>query len=93
MLENYMTMNAILKSKNGLNDFGEPSYIEKNIACRLVDKFKEITNDKGEKVVSSGVIQTIEDVKVGDLINGRRIVAITSMTSLDGVIGYKGYLL
>lgn len=93
MLEAYMNMSATLKAKNGVNDFGEASYIEKNISCRIVDKFKEITNDKGAKVVSSGVIQTTEVIKVGDLINDRKIIAISSMTSLNGVVGYRGYLL
>lgn len=93
MLSNYMNMKATLKIKNGVNDYGEPSFIEKTVKCRMVDKFKEITNDKGEKVVSSGIVQTLDVIKVGDYINGRKVIAVHSMTSLNEVMGYKGYLL
>lgn len=93
MLEQYLTMSARLKVCGGVNDYGEPSYTQTIIKCRLVDKFKEITDDKGNKIVSSGVVQTLEDIKVGDFVNDRKIISVISMTALDGPIGYKGYLL
>ena len=93
MLKDYLTQVAIHKSKIGTNVYLEPVFEEKEIVCRIVEKFKEVTDDKGEKVVSSGVIQCVDTIKVGDYINDKKIISINSMTSLDGIIGYKGYLL
>lgn len=93
MLKDYLTQVAIHKSKIGTNVYLEPVFEEKEIVCRIVEKFKEVTDDKGDKVVSSGVIQCVDTIKVGDYINDKKIISINSMTSLDGIIGYKGYLL
>ena len=93
MLEDYMTMKVIYKKKVGLNDYNEPTFEEKEIACRLVEKFKQVTNDKGEIVITSSVIQCTEPIKVGDYINNMKVIAINSATDLDGIIGYRGYLL
>ena len=93
MLKDYLTQIAIHKSKIGTNVYLEPVFEEKEIVCRIVEKFKEVTDDKGDKVVSSGVIQCVDTIKVGDYINDKKIISINSMTSLDGIIGYKGYLL
>lgn len=93
MLEDYTTMKAIHKKKIGLNDYNEPIFEEKEIACRLVEKFKQVTNDKGGIVITSTVIQCTEPIKVGDYINDMKVIAVNSMTSLEGIIGYKGYLL
>lgn len=93
MLKDYLTQVVIYKSKIGTNVYLEPVFEEKEIVCRIVEKFKEVTDDKGDKVVSSGVIQCVDTIKVGDYINDKKIISINSMTSLDGTIGYKGYLL
>lgn len=93
MLADYLTMKAIYKKKIGLNDYNEPIFEEKEIACRLVEKFKQVTNDKGEIVITSSVIQCNEPIKVGDYINNMKVIAVNSMTSLEGTIGYRGYLL
>ena len=93
MLKDYLTQVVIHKSKIGTNVYLEPVFEEKEIVCRIVEKFKEVTDDKGNKVVSSGVIQCVDTIKIGDYINDKKIISINSMTSLDGIIGYKGYLL
>ena len=93
MLKDYLTQVAIHKSKIGTNVYLEPVFEEKEIVCRIVEKFKEATDDKGDKVVSSGVIQCVDTIKVGDYINDKKIISINTMTSLDRTIGYKGYLL
>ena len=93
MLNSYLNQFAELKSFAGLNTYGEASFNEvKEIKCRIVNKFKQITNEKGNVVISSGIIQCIEPVKIGDLINDRKVISVSHMTGLDGVIGYKGYL-
>ena len=51
------------------------------------------SNDKGDKVVSSAIVQCIEAIKVGDCIGDKQVIAVNAMTSLEGIIGYKGYLL
>ncbi len=93
MLEDYMTMKAIYKKEIGLNDYNEPIFEEKEIKCRLVEKFKQVTNEKGNIVITSSVIQCTEPIKVGDYINDMKVIAVNSMTSLEGTIGYRGYLL
>ncbi|PWL55287.1 MAG: hypothetical protein DBY38_02170 [Clostridium cadaveris] len=93
MLRDYMNQVAILKSVIDTNMYNEPIFKEKSISCRLVNNFKRVINDKGEEVISSGVVQCEDVIKVGDYIDDRKVIAINSMVSLDGVIGYKGYLL
>lgn len=93
MLRDYLNQVVTLKTVIDINMYNEPILEEKNITCRLINNFKRITNDKGEEVISSGVIQCKELIKIGDYIDDRKIIAINSMVSLDGVIGYKGYLL
>lgn len=93
MLRDYMNQVATLKTVIDTNIYNEPIFEEKNISCRLINNFKRVINDKGEEVVSSGVIQCEEVIKIGDYIDDRKVIAINSMVTLDGIIGYKGYLL
>ena len=93
MLVDYLGHIANLKKKIGSNTYNEPLFETKEIACRKVDKFKEISNDKGEKIISSGVVQCVEPIAVGDFIDGKKVIAANAMTGLDGIMGYKGYLL
>lgn len=93
MLRDYLNQVVTLKTVIDINMYNEPVFEEKNITCRLINNFKRITNDKGEEVISSGVIQCEEVIKIGDYIDNRKVIAINSMVSLDGVVGYKGYLL
>lgn len=93
MLVDYLGHIANLKKKIGSNTYNEPVFEESEIACRIVDKFKQVSNDKGEMVVSSGVVQCVRPIGVGDFINDRKVIAINSMVGLDGIMGYKGYLL
>ena len=93
MLRDYMNQVATLKTVVDTNIYNEPIFEEKNIQCRLINNFKRVINDKGEEVVSSGVIQCEEVIKIGDYIDDRKVIAINSMVTLGGVIGYKGYLL
>ena len=93
MLNDYLRQKVILKTKTGTNIYNEAIYEEKEILCRIVEKFKEVSNDKGDKVVSSAIVQCIEAIKVGDCIGDKQVIAVNTMTSLEGIIGYKGYLL
>lgn len=93
MLEDYMTMKVIHKTRICENDYNEPILEEKEIKCRLVEKYKQVTNKKGDIVITSSVIQCIEPIKVGDYINNMKVIAVNSATDLDGTIGYRGYLL
>ena len=92
MLDNYLLDNCTLQSVKGFNDYNEAIYDNKLIKCRIINSFKQITNEKGNILISSGIIQCIDPIKVGDLVDGREIVSVTCMTSFNGVIGYKGYL-
>lgn len=77
-----------------MDEYNEPIFGEaKEVKCRLIDRFKRIVNDKGEEAVSDGIIQCYESIKVGDYIDNRKVIAVNSIVDLEGVIGYKGYLL
>ena len=92
MLRDYLNQVVILKSLIGMDEYNEPIFGEaKEVKCRLIDK--RIVNDKGEEVVSDGIIQCYESIKVGDYIDNRKVIAVNSIVDLEGVIGYKGYLL
>lgn len=93
MLKDYLGYKAIWKRKIGVNSYNEPVFEEKEINCRLVEKFKQVTNSKGEIVVTSSVIQCIEPIKVGDYINDMKVITVNSMTDLSKILGYRGYLL
>lgn len=93
MLKDYLGYKAIWKRKIGVNTYNEPVFEEKEINCRLVEKFKQVTNSKGEIVVTSSVIQCIEPIKVGDYINDMKVITVNSMTDLSKILGYRGYLL
>lgn len=93
MLKDYLGHKAIWKRKIGINTYNEPIFEEKKVNCRLVEKFNQVKNEKGEIVVTSGVIQCIEQIKVGDYINNTKVISVNSMTSLSDILGYKGYLL
>ena len=92
MLSSYLKQDCIVKIPKGVNSYNEPIFEEITIKCRLIDKFKQISNEKGEIVVSSGIIQCEYPIKVGYLINGRKVISVTSMNGLDEIFGYKGYL-
>lgn len=92
MLNDYLSQSLTLKTKIGTNIYNEPIFEERKILCRYVEKFKEVSNDKGEKIISSAVVQCVDHIKVGDLIDDKKIIAVNSMTSLEGIIGYRGYL-
>ena len=92
MLDSYLLDNCILQSVKGFNEYNEAIYDNKPIKCRIINSFKQVTNEKGNIAISSGIIQCIEPIKVGDLIDGREIISVANMTSFNGVIGYKGYL-
>lgn len=93
MLRSYLGHKAIWKRKIGTNTYNEPVFEEREIDCRLVEKFKQVTNSKGEIIVTSSVIQCIEPIKVGDYINNMKVESVNSMTDLTKVLGYRGYLL
>ena len=93
MLKDYLGYKVIWKRKIGVNSYNEPVFEKKEINCRLVEKFKQVTNNKGEIVVTSSVIQCIEPIKVGDYINNMKVITVNSMTDLSKILGYRGYLL
>ena len=85
----------VIDKNNNYIKLGEENIIVENatkIRCRIINGFKQVTNEKGSITISSGIIQCIEPIKVGDLIDGREIISVTNIVGLDGLIGYKGYL-
>ena len=93
MLRDYLNQNVVWKRQIGSNEYNEPIFEENYIRCRLVNGYKVVTNEKGDEVVSSGVVQCLERIKAGDVIDDKKIISVNYATSLDEIIGYKGYLL
>lgn len=85
----------VIDKNNNYIKLGRSNIVVRNatvIRCRIIDNYKKVTNEKGDIVISSGTIQCIEPIKVGDLINNRKVIAVNVMLGLDEIIGYKGYL-
>lgn len=93
MLEDYCNQKAIWKSKTGVNDCNESTYEEKEIDCRKEEKIKLVRDKTGKEVVSNTTVYTPEPICVDDMVDGRIVIGVGTMTDLDGVIeGYEVYL-
>lgn len=92
MLEDYCTQSGEWKHKTGIDDYNQPSYDTKTIACRILDQEKLVRNKQGEQVLSTSTVFTQENVQLDDLINGRAVIGRKSLDLLDGSDGWEVYL-
>lgn len=92
MLEDYCTQSGEWKHKTGIDDYNQPSYDTKTIACRILDQEKLVRNKQGEQVLSTSTVFTQENVQLDDLINGRAVIGRKNLDLLDGSDGWEVYL-
>lgn len=92
MLEDYCTQSGEWKHKTGIDDYNQPSYDTKTIACRILDQEKLVRNKQGEQVLSASTVFTQENIQADDLINSRVVIGRKSLDTLDGPDGWEVYL-
>lgn len=92
MLEDYCTQSGEWKHKTGIDDYNQPSYDTKTIACRILDQEKLVRNKQGEQVLSTSTVFTQENIQLDDLFNSRVVIGRKSLDTLDGTDGWEVYL-
>lgn len=85
--ESYMTMTAeytpmttTLDRTTGVRTKGTP----RNIKCFIFGKTKMYRNAAGEATVSEQTCITMENINIGDLINGREVKSVQQYNEFDG---------
>lgn len=83
----YMTMNATLTPMSttldpdtGVRTKGQP----RNIKCYKYGKTKLYRNASGEATVSEQTLLTMEEIRNGDLIDGREVKSVQQYNEFDG---------
>lgn len=91
MFNNFLREKAILKQKIGINEYGKPSHVEKEIKCKIEEKIKVILAPSGEEVISTSrvYVNKNETINVGDLINDKKIITINTIKDYRGKIEGK----
>lgn len=94
--ENYMTMKAqhtpmseTIDPDTGVRTKGTQHEID----CFIYGKVKMFRNNQGEATVSTQTVLTMEDVKVGDIINGNEVKEVQQYNEFDGTNTFKEVLL
>ena len=70
---------------------GEPVYAPAvSLACRSVDKSKNIIAKDGETITVTASVTLFDPVAIGDLLDGREVVGLNSLVTVGGAtIGYQ----
>jgi hypothetical protein len=95
MLEIYLNQTAVYKAKTGNDARGQPTYsAEKTIPCRMQSKAQAVLTTTGRTVVPQHTYYTMQEIKEGDMLDGKIIKAVSTQTGLNGeILGYKGVML
>ncbi|KXZ39481.1 hypothetical protein SAMN05661008_00333 [Alkalithermobacter thermoalcaliphilus JW-YL-7 = DSM 7308] len=91
MFNNFLRETAILKTKTGIDEYGKPSHMEKEIKCRIEEKIKVILSPSGEEVISTSRVFLDKDtqINIGDLIDNKKIITINTIKNYRGKIEGK----
>lgn len=96
MIEGYLHQTATLKRPTALAADGSRTYTSVSITCRMEPRMRLMTNQKGEQVTSSARLFTIEEVRIGDVIeyDGRDwpVIAAHEQWGMDTVSHWEVYL-
>lgn len=94
MLEDYLNQTCTLRRTNNTNVRGQPAYSEPlSVPCRLQEKYQLVQKENGETVPASHVCYLIDEISVGDTINGCVVHAVDSWVDLIGeIIGFKAVM-
>lgn len=92
MIEDYFNKTAEWKHVTGTDDYNQSTYETRQIPCMIIDKIKLVRDKTGTQVVSSSQVFAVENIQLGDLINGRLVISIGSLDLLDSNEGIEVYL-
>lgn len=90
----YLNQSVQWEKCAGHDEYGKAEYDAiREIKARKVDMQKLITDDYGRQTIAKTVVLTTEDVSVGDLIDGDKVVSVESAIDRWGrVVGKQAYL-
>lgn len=89
MISDYFNSKVIWKQSNGVNIYNEPTYAENEIEVYKEEKIRLTKNTNGIEVTSTATLYVTDKPNYDDMLDGRPILTINSLNSLDGVYGYE----
>lgn len=85
----YLNQSIVWKHVASISAYNEKTFATSvTIKGRSEDAFKLIRNDKGDEVVSSGKVFTKSAISVGDLLDGRIVIASEPKRGLSGNVEF-----
>lgn len=74
-----------IKRVSGYDSYGNATYsFQGTIKGRIEYKNRLIKDAKGQEVVSSGTIRTLESLNPADIVEGYQVITCTPQTDLNG---------
>jgi hypothetical protein len=71
--------------KTGTDNRSDPIYGQpQTVPCRKVQKLRDIFGADGETITATTSVLLTESPAIGDLLDSREVVAITSLIDIDG---------
>lgn len=93
MIEDYFTDKKLWRHKTGTDDYTQPTYEDKTIDCRFMQKTKLVRNKQGEQMVSQATVFCTDAVCIDDWVDGRVVLSVRTLDGLDGAVeGYEAML-
>lgn len=94
MLANYLNQTCVIRRVTDTNVRGQPIYGDPlTVLCRLQKKYNLVQSGNDEFVPAEHICYLIDEISVGDTINGSIVHAVDSWVDLDGsIIGYKAVM-
>ncbi|MDP9474441.1 MAG: hypothetical protein M3R38_01860 [Actinomycetota bacterium] len=95
LLRDYLNQTVTLRRATGGRTFeGEIRYEDPvDLKARYAEKQQAVTNPQGQEVTSTAAVLTEEELRLGDLVNGRAVQSRESIVDFDGtVLGWRSYL-
>ena len=89
MMSDYYNTTGEWKHIAGADDYNQAAYSISNPPCRIMDKMKLVRDKTGVQVVSMTTVYTDAAVNIDDLFNGRVVLSVKSMDSLEDTEGYE----
>ena len=91
MLEEYLNQSAEIQRKTGTNQRGQPIFSEsETVQCRIQKKHTLVQKSASETISAEHICYLVNEIAVGDKIDGLTVLAVDNWVDLDGeIIGYK----
>ena len=77
--------------RSSTNDRGDPSYAAPTtVPGRAVGKLKDVIAKDGEVVTASTQFTLLDEPAIGDLLDGREVIAVSTLVAFNGsTAGYS----